>query len=36
MYIRLFSTQWPLHMDDPYEQGATDGVANMARTFCRP
>ena len=28
MYIRLFSTQCPLHMDDLYEQGATDGVTN--------
>ena len=24
VYIRLFSTQCPLHMDDLYEQGATD------------
>ena len=29
MYIHLFSTQCPLHMDDFYERGATDSVINQ-------
>ena len=28
MYIHLFSTQCPIHMDDFYERGATDSVIN--------